>query len=190
MTPHEADRCDLDQDGSTRTVASDQPCERTPRSPGGCSTRDDVMAQICFACEARAAQKLSPGRTGISDSGRCRRVFRWHAARLTAPGGPALHELRTAVSRRECAPSDRAGSFRDIPRAGRQLARRRRPAPLRRAGVPGLSSVWMAHRWVRAVSLRRLRPRPRAAAGASGHHEVSGIAETRRTGRSCAITIM
>jgi hypothetical protein len=100
----------------------DQPCERTSRSLGGCSTRDDVLAQICLVCEARATQKLSPGRTGISDSGRCS-VFRWHATRLTAPGGPALHELRTAVSRRECAPSDRAGSFRDIPRAGRQLAR-------------------------------------------------------------------
>ncbi len=33
-----------------------------------------MLAQICLACEARATQKLSPGRTGISDSGRAREL--------------------------------------------------------------------------------------------------------------------
>ena len=93
-------------------------------------------------------------------SGRFRRVPHWHGARLLVSSGRTLDELRTAVSRAKCALPDRARSLGDLSRAGCQSARGGRSAPLRRAGVPGFSSVWLARRRVRAVSLRRLRPRP------------------------------
>jgi transposase-like zinc-binding protein len=117
-----------------------------------CKNRDHVR---------RTPQRyLRPAARTPADSGRYRRLPHWHRARLLVPSGRDLDELRTAVSRAGCALPDLARSLRDLSRASCQPARWGRIAPLRRAGVPGLSGMWLARRWVRAISLWRLRPRP------------------------------
>ena len=109
----------------------------------------------------RTAQRyLRPAGRVLVYSGRCHRRPHWHRARLLVSSGRALDELRTAFSRAGCALPDRVRPLRDLSRASGQPARRGGVAPVRRAGVPGLSAVRLARRRVRAIPLWRLRPRP------------------------------
>ena len=50
-----------------------------------------------------------------------------------------------------------------------------RPAAVRRTGVPGVSSVWLARRRVRSVSLRRLRSRPSCPLLVQGPRDLSEL---------------
>jgi hypothetical protein len=76
-----------------------------------------------------------------------------------SPGGPALHELRTAATGTVCALSNCARALRDLSGAGRLPLGRRRLTTVRRAGVSGLSPLQLLGGWIRPVSLWRLRAR-------------------------------
>ena len=115
--------------------------------------------QICHVCEPARVQKLRTARRHSADSAQIHRIWRWHATRLPASSGPALHELRTAASGTVCALSNCARALRDLSGAGRLPLGRRRLTTVRRAGVSGLSPLQLLGGWIRPVSLWRLRAR-------------------------------
>ena len=84
----------------------------------------------------RVARLLRPAGRGVTVNGLS--AAQSHAGRVV-PGGPR--------------------ALRDVPRAGRQSARRRRAAPIRRAGVPRLSALRLPGRRLRKASLYGVRPR-------------------------------
>ena len=81
-----------------------------------------------------------------------------YGACLMTSRGSALPRVRTALSCAERAVPDRTRSFRDLPRVGRESARRRGLAAVRRGGVSRVPALWLAGRRVRAVPLHLLRP--------------------------------
>ena len=104
----------------------------TYRSWCGVSGRIEHQLRQEWRCALRAsAQTLRRLRPQPLDSGQIPPIGRWHGARTLVASGRALDDLRTAVSRAHRALSDRARSRRDLPRAGRESARRRGPASVR-----------------------------------------------------------